>query len=551
MLCRRGLAFCLVGLCLIGTGVRAASPQIDPQALSATVRVLAGDTMLGRAPGGPAEPAALNYIVDQFKAAGLEPAGDRDPQGRRTWLQAVPLERFTLQAPVALTAATRDGPLQLEQGRDIAISTDAPVNTIHFGNAPLVFVGYGVFDPSRHWDDFKGADLHGKIAVVLVNDPDFETDMGGLFEGRTMTYFGRWDYKYAELERRGALGVLVVHEDAAATMRWETILGFFPLPRTTVANAGDGKTLVEGWITHEAAAQLFQRSGRDYSAEKRRAASRAFAPFILARVTLSGSIGVKREPILSHNAVGQVPGRTRPNETVVYSAHWDHMGVVQVDGRQRIYHGAQDNASGVADIIALARIFAQAPPPQRTVVFAAFTGEENALLGSKYYVAHPPFPLADTIADLNLDCLDIKGPTRDVSLWGHGHVGLEQDLAAIAQRAGRVLVVNPRFESGYYFRADHFAFAQAGVPALTLGSGLNMLDGGTAAGEAFEKDYYDHRYHHPEDVWTPAMDFSGQAADLELYYALGRQMADSQERPGFAANSDYRAAQASLRSAKP
>jgi Zn-dependent M28 family amino/carboxypeptidase len=268
---------------------------------------------------------------------------------------------------------------------------------------------------------------------------------------------------------------------------------------------------------------------------------------VLKGITLSARFAVQRTSIRSRNVIGRLDGHTRPDESVIFSAHWDHLGVAAPDLKgDRIYNGAQDNASGVADLIELARQFTARPRTTKTLLFIAFTGEEKGLLGSAYYVQHPLLPLAGTMGVLNIDALDIKGPTHDVSLWGQGRVSIERDLAELAARSGRRFEVNPRFEVGYYFRADHFSFAKAGVPAITLGSGLDLLAGGKEAGQADEEDYFAHRYHHASDEWSADMDFSGQALDMDLYYALGRQLADDDVRPMFDRNSDYRRAQDAL-----
>jgi Zn-dependent M28 family amino/carboxypeptidase len=310
--------------------------------------------------------------------------------------------------------------------------------------------------------------------------------------------------------------------------------------------------MIEGWVSRELAVDMFRAAGRDFAREKDGAASRDFRPFELSNTTLSTRFRLKRTSLVSHNVIGRISGSSPRRESVIYSAHWDHLGTGDPDETgDRVYHGAQDNASGVAGLIELGRRFARAPRPRRSILFLATTGEEKGLLGATYYTLHPAMPLAGTVADLNLDALDTKGPTHDISLWGLGRASLERDVAELARHRGRVLATNPRFDGGYYFRADHFAFSRAGVPAITLGSGVNLVDGGPVKGRAEVEEYYTTRYHRPGDRWTPSLDFSGQADDLDFYYALGRPLADGAARPGFDPKSDFRTAQDRLRATNP
>jgi len=548
------LALTSLGLLLLTSPLLArSSGGIDPAALSRHVKVLASDAFAGREPGTAGEKLTTSYIIRQLAAAGVKPGGPVGRDGRRRWLQEVPMIEYRIDGPVTASFAARGKTTALSQEGELVVNTRADVDRVAIADAPIVFVGYGIDAPSKNWDDYKGVDLKGKIALVLINDPDFSKDLGGLFDGRTMTYYGRWDYKFAELARKGALGVMIVHETEPATASWESMRHFFALPQLDLPLTARGtpNCLVEGWVSHELAVQMFAAAGRDFATEKEAASSRAFHPFELAGTRFSTHFPLKRIPLVSHNVIGRLDGLSRGDENLVYSAHWDHLGVGNPDEPgDRVNHGAQDNASGVAGLIELARRFAVAPRTRRSLIFLATTGEEKGLLGATYYTLHPSAPLAATVADLNLDALDTKPRTRDISLWGRGRASLEDDVARLAKDRGRVLAMNPRFDGGYYFRADHFAFARAGVPAITLGSGVDLFEGGAAKGRAEEDEYYTHRYHRPGDRWTPALDFSGQANDLEFYYALGRSLANGVLRPDFDPKSDFRSAQDRLRAEK-
>ncbi len=528
----------------------ATARQIEPEALSRHVEILASDAYEGRAPGTSGERLTIEYIASEFEKAGLKPGGPAGPDGSPSWYQPVPIEEFTITGKPVISIRDRRGVHRLEQQGDIIIASRADTDAVAIRDAELMFVGYGVSAPSKGWDDFKGVDLRGKIAVVLINDPDFAADMNGLFDGPAMTYHGRWDYKLAELARQGALGTIIIHEERAALAPWKGMSHFFSLPQLDLQpGARDTKnSLIEGWMTDRLAERLFQTAGLDFAAEKAKAASPDFKPFALKGSRLSARFGLAHRKFLSHNVIGRLQGTDLGNEKVILSAHWDHLGIADADASgDRIYHGAQDNAVGVAGLIELARRFKSAPAPARSIEFVALTAEEKGLLGATYYTYRPVGNLADVVVNLNIDALDLKGPTRDISLWGDGKSSVEASVAEAAASVGRIFAINPRYASGNYFRADHFAFARAGVPAVTLGSGTDLIRGGPAAGTAAEQQYYDVVYHTPSDRWSPTLDFTGPAADLEIYARLTELFAAKGSRPTFLPASDYREAQDALR----
>ncbi|PPJ41471.1 MULTISPECIES: M28 family metallopeptidase [unclassified Pseudoxanthomonas] len=513
---------------------------ISADNLSRHVRVLASDAFEGRAPATPGEDKTIAYVVDALKQAGVQPGGEEGG-----WTQAVPLVRAQVEG--AVTASLRIGgeTQVLANGEDVVLQSLSPVDRIALADAPLVFVGYGIDAPERGWDDFKDADLAGKVAVVLVNDPDFETDAPGAFDGRAVTYYGRWTYKYEELARQGAAGVLIVHETAPAAYGWATVRAsglsaVFDIPRPDAAKY---HTRLRGWMQRDLAVSLFKRAGLDFDAEKRRAQTKAFTPVALGDATLSAAFAIKRDQVVTRNVIGRLEGAQRPDETVIYSAHWDAFGIGEPDAAgDPVRHGAVDNATGVAAVIELARVFAAGPRPQRTLLFMALTAEEKGLQGATFYAANPLVPLAKTAAVLNIEMLSPDGPTRDIASWGNGRVSLEGDLKRVAEAQGRTYSPDPNLEAGFFYRADHFAFARAGVPAITVGAGLDRMDGGVASGKALRDAYFAKCYHQACDAWTSTWNAHGQTQDVEILYVLGREIADGDTWPHWLDGSEFRAA---------
>lgn len=529
---------------LISGSALAAPRSISPSRMAQDIKVLSSDAFEGRGPATRAEPKVVDYIVGQFKAAGLKPGGDKTKSGR-AWTQAVPLAEFQTAGPVAVSVKAAGQTLTWAQGQEVALRAAQTGQThVSIKDAPVVFIGYGVKAPERNWDDFKGVDLHGKIALVLVNDPDFETGVGD-FGGKAMTYYGRWTYKYEEAARQGALGMIVIHETAPAAYGWNTVKNsntnaIFDIIRPDPAKA---HATLEGWIQRDATVGLFKAAGLDFEALKKQAQTRDFRPVTLDGVTWNTDFAVKAEKVISHNVVGQLPGKTRPNERIIYTAHWDHLGIGLPDARgDRIYNGAVDNGTGVAALIELARTFGKAPRPDRTMMFMAVTAEEKGLLGSEYYATTPLYPLASTVANINMDVLGVNGPAKDVTTSGAGDLTLKDDLIAVAKDHGRYFAPDPRPEAGSFFRSDHFSFAKKGVPALSYGSGVDLLAGGKAAGMAAAAAYTRDRYHQPADEYDPKWDLSGMAEDVAIMYDLGRRLADSREWPTWREGSEFKAA---------
>jgi Zn-dependent M28 family amino/carboxypeptidase len=515
----------------------------SPQRMAQVDKTISADDFQGRGVNTPAETKTINYIVDQFRSAGLQPGGDL-VAGQRKWTQDVPLLQSDIVGNPQLTLNLGNGQsLPLTQGEEIAVRSPMNGQTmLNLANVPLLFVGYGVNAPERNWDDFKGQDVRGKLIVVLVNDPDFEGGEGD-FGGKAMTYYGRWTYKYEEAARRGAAGVLVIHETAPASYGWNTVKNsntntMFDIVRT---NPATEHTAFESWIQLPLAQQIFAASGLDFAQAKEAAKRRNFQPIPL-KATLSANLQAKTETITSHNVAGILPGKTHPDETVIYSAHWDHLGIGKPDANgDNIYNGAVDNASGIAHLIEQARAFTRGPRPDRSVLFLAVTAEEKGLLGSEYYATHPPYPLAKTAGVLNTDSMGVWGPARNFTISGTAKLGLLDDLIAAGKQEGRYFTPDPHPENGGFFRSDHFSFAKQGVPAISFKPGIDLVNGGIKRGEALDADYTAKRYHQPDDEFNPQWDFRGVAEDGNLLHLVGERLANSREWPNWSADSEFRA----------
>jgi len=513
------------------------SAPIDPARMSAIVKELASDAYQGRAPATPGENRTVDYLVAQMKALGLEPAGDNGG-----WTQKVPLIRTKVG-----TGRISAG-VPWTQGRDVYVNTVRPADHVAIANAPMVFVGYGVKAPERGWDDFKGVDLHGKVAVFLINDPDFEAGpndaVAGKFGARTETYYGRWTYKYEEAARQGAIAALIVHDTPGAGYGWETVTAPGGENYDIVRGANEPQRVaLQGWIEGSAAQALFARAGLDLARLRIAARSADFKPVPLAGVTFSADIPVTTEQVESRNVLGKLTGKGHADEAVMFGAHWDAYGIGAPDAQGRVVRaGAADDAIGAAGVLELARAFKAAPRTDRTLLFALWTGEERNLLGSETYAVHPKVPLEKTVANLTMDVLQTAGPAHDVVLVGNGQSDLDDRLAAAAAKQGRTVTPEALPERGLFFRADHFSVVRRGVPALLLmgmSGGSDLVKGGRAAGDAWLADYMK-CYHQTCDMWSPDWDLRGAAQDVALLYTIGRDLADSRAWPQWRPASEFK-----------
>ena len=523
----------------------AAHAATDPARLSATVKILASDAFEGRAPGSAGEKKTLDYLTAQFKALGLEPAG---PKG--SYLQDVPLLKTQVDPKGSFSLTSRDMAAPLVLGTDIAGISLLPVDGVSIENAPMVFVGYGVTAPERGWDDFKGVDLKGKVAVILINDPDFEAAPGeavaGKFGGQAEAYYGRWTYKYDEAIRRGAVAALIIHETPGAGYGWSTVMAAggegFDIVR---ADPDKARLKFQAWISGDAARRLLAKDGLDFGTLKSRARRADFQPVTLSS-TFSADFGVAHSQVVSHNVIGKLTGAKRPAESVMFAAHWDAYGIGAPDAAGKtIRAGAADDAIGVAGVLELARAFKAAPRTDRSLYFAAWTAEERGLLGSEFYGVNPTADLTKMAANLTMDVLQTAGPSKDVVLVGYGQSQLDDELITAAKAKGRTVTPDAHPEKGLAFRADHFSLAKKGVPALLmmgLGGGPDLVTGGRAAGDKWVNDYTANCYHKACDAWSPDWDLRGAAADVDLLYVVGRKIATSKAWPEWKPGNEFKAA---------
>ncbi|WP_426263825.1 M28 family metallopeptidase [Sphingomonas sp. PWP1-2] len=522
-----------------------AKQTIDPARLTETVKTLASDTFEGRAPGTAGEDRTVGYLIARFQALGLEPGG---PNGQ--WVQTVPLLHTRLGTPSVLRFTTPKAAVALEQSRSVYVSTIRPDDVSTIAKAPLVFVGYGVTAPERGWDDFKGVDVKGKVLVFLVNDPDFAAKPGdpaaGKFGDRTMTYYGRWTYKFEEAARHGAIGALIVHETAGAGYGWNVVISPGGENYDIARKPEDVTSLrLQGWIAGDAASALFTAAGLDLAALEVTARTSGFRPVPLPGVTLDASIPVTHERIDSHNVLARIAGTKRPQESVMFGAHWDAYGKGPPDAQGRVYRaGANDDALGIAGLLEIARSIKAGPAPDRSVVFAAWTAEERGLLGSEYYATHPVFPLETTVANLAIDILQTAGAGNDVVLVGKGQDTLEDDMARVAATQGRRITPEGLPERGLFYRADHFSFAKRGVPVLLMmgiAGATDLKQGGVKAGQAWIDAYTGQCYHQACDQWSPDWNLAGAVQDIGLIGQIGDELAHTSRWPRWKDGSEFKA----------
>ncbi|MBP7649952.1 MAG: M28 family peptidase [Phenylobacterium sp.] len=547
-------ALTLAAVLLATTAHAQTSGPIDPARLSAIVKVLASDEFEGRSPGSPGEQKTVDYLIGQFEALKLEPAGDKGG-----WTQEVQLQKLQVQPGAKLSVSVGGKSTALQQAQQINVATLRPVDHVAIASAPMVFVGYGVKAPERGWDDFKGADLKGKVAVFLINDPDFEAKPGepvaGKFGGQAAAYYARWTYKYEEAVRQGAIAALIVHETPGAGYGWSTVAASngesFDIVR---ADPARDKLLLQGWIARDTAVDLFRQAGLDFEALKTSARSPDFKPVALTGAAFSADYGVAHSQVASRNVIAKLTGASRPEESVMFSAHWDAFGLGAPVGGDKVRHGAADDAIGVAGVLEIARALAAGPRPARTTLFATWTAEERGLLGSEYYAAHPHTPLDQMAANLTMDVLQTAGPARDVVLVGYGQSQLDDRLIAAAKAQDRTVTPDARPERGLFFRADHFSLAKQGVPVMLLmglGGGADLVKGGRAAGDKWVSDYTANCYHQPCDAWSPDWDLRGAAQDVELFYVMGKAIAsDPKDWPDWKDGSEFKAIRAKTAGAR-
>jgi Zn-dependent M28 family amino/carboxypeptidase len=523
------------------------SSEINPADFSELVKTLASDEFEGRGPGTPGEDKTVAYLQAQMERIGLK-AGNGD-----SYFQTVPMMETTADENTAMTIDVKGKARTLKFGSDMVIGTRTGQPEVKVDASDLVFVGYGVDAPEQKWNDYAGLDVKGKTVVMLVNDPGFHAKDESLFEGKRMTYYGRWTYKFEEAARKGAAAALIIHDTEGASYGWDVVKNSWSGAQYDLRAADDPAPRVplQGWITGDQAKTLFADAGLDLDKLRADANKRGFKAVSL-QAKMSVDLKSTSTEKQSRNVVGILPGSEKPDEAVVYMAHWDHLGKHPDETGDNIYNGAVDNATGVAGILEIAEQFAKVGKPKRSVVFLAVTLEESGLLGSKYYVAHPVVPLDKTVAVINLDAMGVAGKTRDMTVVGMGSSELEDILKPIAEKQGRTLHSESRPEAGGYFRSDHFNFAKAGVPALYVDAGDDLIDGGKAAGEAAAKDYNENRYHKPGDQYDAATwKLDGTMDELSAVYGVGLEIANDDRWPNWYSGNPFKSARDAMLKAKP
>ena len=513
--------------------------QIDEVGFMQHLTIIASDEFEGRAPATAGGEKTVSYLETEFKKLGLKPAfGD-------SYRQAVPLMELNITNNPPLLFSHKDGSnvsLAYKQGSVVFTSRSGESSEIK--DSALVFVGYGVVAPEYKWNDYAGIDMAGKTAVILVNDPGFRSPEGELFKGNTMTYYGRWTYKFEEAARQGAAGAIIVHEDKAAGYPWEVVSGSWSGPQYNLftADGNVGNLSVESWITKPAAEALFSKNGMNYSAMVAKAGQQGFTPVAMTSKASSRLETTSRKSD-SYNVGAYIEGSVRPDEMFIYTAHWDHLGIKSVaEGEDAIFNGAQDNATGIAGILEMAQAFKALPhAPERSVMFLAVTAEESGLLGSKQYAEDPAFPMNKTVAGINIDAMSTAGATDDIIVVGFGNSQMDEYLQTVASEQGRVLVQEPSPEKGYFYRSDHFNLAKKGVPMLYAESGTSVRGKPEGYGEAEAERYLAERYHKAADEVHPEWDNGGIMQDLHAHFKIGIAISNSNDWPKWSEGNEFKA----------
>ena len=508
---------------------------INDTAFSKHIAVLASDDFEGRKPFTAGETKTINYLETEFKKIGLKP-GNGD-----SYFQEVPMVDIK-SIPTALVIKDASGKATSFKYLDDFVAASRHVsNQVKVENSELVFAGYGIVAPEYKWNDYEGLDVKGKTVVVMVNDPGFLD--AKLFKGETMTYYGRWTYKFEEAARQGATGVIIIHDDKAASYPWGGVRSGWSKSKLYLAAADDNKSraLVEGWITQDVAKQLFKMAGKseDLMIQAGKTGFKSVDLGLKVSTTINNSI----KKSVSHNVAAVLLGTTRADEYVIYSGHWDHLGIGEAINGDSVYNGAVDNATGTAALLVLADAFKKTvKQPERSILFLVVTAEEQGLLGSEYYATNPLVPVTKTVANINIDAMQAFGKTKDIIAVGFGQSELEDYLVDAAKKQGRVVVKDSNPSAGYYFRSDHFNFAKVGVPALYTETGDNHIGKGLAYGKAEKEEYTKNRYHAPADNFEPAKwDFSGMVEDLRLLFEVGYKISNETTFPKWKEGSEFKA----------
>lgn len=513
--------------------------SVDPYSFnenySSYLQTLSSDEFEGRAPASEGEKKTVAFVESKFREWGLKPYDAEN----NTYQQQVPLVRM-LPTQVSEMSFTADDLEPFEYRTEMMAWSPRVQESIELTDSEMVFVGYGIVAPEFGWNDYEGLNVEGKTVVMLVNDPGYDTKDPEVFNGNAMTYYGRWTYKFEEAARQGAAGAIVIHETGPAGYGWGVVAGGSPM-RFDLAreNKNMDRVAIEGWMTQESADTLFARLGSSYEEMRKAAQQPDFKPVDL-NTGMSISVATKFDYLNSPNLIGYIEGKSKPEEHVIYMAHWDHMGVDPINPDDGIYNGAQDNASGTAGVMALAEFFASQPQPERSVVFVLVTAEERGLLGSDWYAEHPMLPLSKAVGGINMDVLNVYGPMRDMVVVGHGNSEMEEYLAKYVEQQDRYIAPEPTPEAGSFYRSDHFNLAKRGVPMLYAKGGNDHVEFGEEYGKQKRAEYVQVAYHKPADEFDPEWDLRGVQQDLWLYYWVGHELANSDDWPNWYPGNEFR-----------
>ncbi len=508
------------------------------------ISVIASDSLMGRAPATIGEERTIAYLTDEYRKLGLQPANN----GR--YLQEVPMVKITAEPSMKMSFSAGQKKVDLKYAVDFIGNTSQIKDQVAVDGSDVIFVGYGIDAPEKDWNDYQGLDLKGKTVLMLVNDPGYATNDSSLFKGNAMTYYGRWTYKFEEAARLGATAAVIIHETGAASYPWEVVRNSwsgpqFHLPGNEISTS---PLQFQGWITTDCAKELFRSAGLNYDRLTAEAAKPGFKP-VAMNLRTSISFRNKIEKITSNNVAAVWPGTDRSDEYIIYTAHWDHFGVNNTYSGDTILNGAMDNATGTAALLEIAKAFTRLPQRQhRSVLFLSVTGEEQGLLGSKYYVENPIFPLNKTVAVINIDAMNIFGKTKDMTIVGYGNSALDKYAMDVLKRHGRYVAPDPHPERGGFFRSDHFSFAKAGVPSLYLDGGIDYVGHGKEWGQEVTQQWIMKNYHKPGDNYEPdKWNFEGLMEDLKVYFEVGYDLSDSGEFPEWSAGSPFKSLRDKMR----
>ncbi|NNE34316.1 MAG: M28 family peptidase [Rhodothermales bacterium] len=522
--------------CQTSDSLESGLASISAEGLAVNIETLASDAFEGRGPSSPGEEKTITFLADEFESLGLV-GGNGD-----SFYQDVPLVAINTDPATVMMIQGGSVSQRLTYGDDYIAWTKRVVEGAALENSELVFVGYGIVAPEYGWNDYEGLDVAGKTVVILVNDPGYATQDEALFNGNAMTYYGRWTYKYEEAARQGAAGALIIHDTSPAGYPWEVVSGSWSGPQFGLVADDDNlwRCEVEGWLTKDSAERLFSAGGVDLATVSELAMKPGFRSVPLQqRVSISLSNELERSN--SKNVMAMLKGSTRPDEYVVFTAHWDHFGRDETLEGDQIYNGAVDNATGTAALLELARAFTAGETPERSVVFLAVTAEEFGLLGSAYYGQNPVLPTSSTVAVINIDALHPIGPARDITVVGYGASELDDYVAQAAAAQNRVVKPDPQPEKGYYYRSDHFSFAKVGVPSLYLDPGTDNIENGEGWAMEQLNDYTANRYHKVSDEYSPDWDLSGMVTDLRLMFRIAHRLANESTFPEWREGNEFRA----------